>query len=146
LTFKFTFQGGKEVLRTISATAGNVTTNLSPGTGKRWLVNRGSLILQTNATVVNRYIKVQVTNGTNIIETLGYCGPFSASQRGSLNLGEGRVQGSSAVMGNNEDNVNGYIGIDGMILSNSDQLRITIFGGEAGDSYSGYFVVLEVDV
>ena len=138
--------GGKRVQYTITATAGNVVTNISPATGKRWLGLRGILTLTTDATVANRTIVLQITDGTNLIECVGYSAVIAASLVGSLSFGEVVHAGgkAAAIAGIFTDNINSYLGIRPILIEGADQLRITIINGKAGDSYSGYLVVLEL--
>jgi hypothetical protein len=134
-----TFPGGKRATQTIAATAGNVTINLSPGTGKRWLVLRGRIGLTTDATVANRYLVIHTTDGTNLTESLASTAAVVASQTEYISLGEALVTKSGALGGDNY-----YIGMMPVLLEGADQLRITVTAGVVGDSYSGYFVVLEL--
>jgi len=140
VSFAWTFPAGRRITKTISATAGNVVTNLSPGTGKRWLILRGRFYLTTDATTADRRIRLVITDGTNITERLGASHVISASSSGYLSFGETNVV-DGGIYGDD-----GYIGTNPILLEGNDQLRITIDSGQAGDQYSGYVVLLEVDV
>lgn len=135
------FPGGKRVNKAIPATAGNVVRNMSPGSGKRWLIFRGIITFVADATVANRYIILETTDGTTVTNKLGrYTTAVTASQTRKKDFGEVRIA-NAADFGN----AAGYIGHNPIILEGSDQLRITITDGQAGDSYSGYLVILEID-
>lgn len=135
----FIYPGGKRLQHTIPATAGNVIYNASPGTGKRWVVLRGIITLVTDATVVDRRVNLSITDGTNVIERLGFTtAAITASLTYTHCIGE-VIAVSGWTLANNA-----YIGIQGLILEGPDQLRITVQNGVAGDSYSGYLVVLEL--
>jgi len=137
------FPGGKRVVKAIPATAGNVITNLSPGAGKRWLILREIITLVNDATVANRAIEVVFTDGTNITERLCSTNSVLASETKILSLGEARIVQATSL---SQDGTHMYVGINPILLDSNDQLRITIKNGVAGDSYSGFLVVLEIDV
>lgn len=138
----FTAKGGRRRTVVIAATAGNVVKNMTPEAGKRWVILRGIIILVTDATVANRQVKLQLTDGTNVTESLAIGNAHVASLTRPTNLGEARnVVGG--LLGNGD---NRYIGIDPILLENPDQFRITIQAGVAGDSYSGFLVVIEIDM
>jgi len=140
--FAWTFPGGKLKTVTVSAAAGNVTTNKSPGAGKRWLLLYGILTLVNGIAVANRFITIYLTDGTNILTCfLRNNTAFTASQTGIIHysnvvehIGASSVEQANVALGNQ------------IILEGSDQLRIIIVNGQAGDSYSGFFRVLEIDV
>lgn len=136
----FTFPAGKRVTKVIAATAGNVVTNLTPGPGKRWLVLRGRITVVPDGTVLDRYLDFAVTDGTNVTEGLGSSPAIPATITHILSHGEGRVT-VGAALGDNS-----YIGHDPVLVEGADQFRITLRSGVAGDSYSGYVVVMEIDV
>ena len=141
------FQGGAVRRNTISATAGNVATNLTPAGGsfrsKRWKILRGTLTLTCDATVANRFLTLTVTDGTNIVENLAYSALIIATQTYIMNLGEIRYNVGMIPGGGGGSLAQGYLGVQGLYLEGSDQLRITVASGVAGDSYSGYLEVLE---
>lgn len=141
-----TFKGGKRLQNTIAATAGNIITNLSPATGKRWLVLRGKITIVNDATVADRVIAIEITDGTVLTESIGYSAAIQASETGKLDFGEARNIGGNdaSVLGDLLGNVRSYIGIDPILIEEADQFRITIVNGVAGDSYSGYVVVREL--
>jgi hypothetical protein len=134
------FPGGKRSNEAIPATAGNAVYNLSPPSGKRWLVLRGRITLVNDATVANRQIRIEVTDGTNITEVIGRGSAIAGSATGHLSIGELNYQ-KGVTVGHADD----YIGLNPpVLLEDADQLRITIDAGVVGDSYTGHFVVLEL--
>lgn len=145
MSLQLIFLGGKYNLETIAATAGNIVTNLSPGPDKRWLVLYGTLVIDTDGTAANRSFLLQITDGTNVIHTLCYGATITANQIGYLDMGPTRLQ-HGVVAGINLGNVNDYVGADPFIVEGNDQLRITVNNGVAGDSYSGYVLVLEITI
>lgn len=140
----FTFPGGRKRTVTIAATAGNVTSNKSPGAGTRWIVLRGRITVTNDATVASRQIVIQITNGTVVTEAVGFSAIIAASQTGDLDFGEaGAVQGLT--LGQDGGfNITNYVQLTNVILDSADQLRILIQNGVAGDSYSGSIEVLEI--
>lgn len=138
--FSWIFQGGRRRTKTISSTAGNVTTNLSPGSGKRWLVLRGYLTFSTDSTTADRIPLILITDGTNTVGKVCAHDAITASSSGAIIFGEAQSWRT------NVDADPDMVGIRPILLEGSDQLRIQIDAGQAGDNYSGYVVVLEVDV
>lgn len=140
MSFAWTFQGGRRIVKTISSTAGNVTTDLSPGSGKRWLVLRGYLTFETGATAGNRYPLIFITDGSNNVGKVAAHDVMTENSSGAMIFGEAQSWRT------NVDADADMIGIRPILLEGSDTLRIRISSGLAEDSYSGYVVVLEVDV
>lgn len=148
MSVAFTFQGGKRSHEAIAATAGNVIKNLSPGAGKRWLVLSGSIAIVTDVNAGNRWLVISKTDGTNVVEVIAHTAAQPASKTNHIDFGEGILGSgtSSMVLGDLADDAQFYFGIRPILIEGSDQLRFTVSGGLAGDSYSGYVTVLEMDV
>ena len=138
----WTFQGGRHFTITIGNTAGNATTNLTPTMGKRWILMRGSITLVCDATVVNRNIVVQLTDGTSITTALPLGPNTAATLTSNYYLNEINFNLNGIVA----SALNALVGINGILLEGADQFRILINAGVAGDSYSGYIDVLEIDI
>lgn len=137
----WTFPGGNLRTIEIAATAGNVVTNKSPGTEKRWVFLYGRIVLVNDATVANRNVGMDITDGTNILCKLGSSGNITAGQTKGVSW-QPIATVVTAVMGDDNN-----IGITkGTIIEGADQLRITVAAGVAGDSYSGFLRVLEIDL
>jgi hypothetical protein len=132
--------GGSLETQTIGATAGNDIFNATPGTGKRWVLLYGKIILVAVG-AGNRAIRVQLTDGTDVLVEYYQTGNITAGQTKVLNLaGWGMNPG-------NLTGVNDFIqGIGKAILEGDDQFRIVVGGGIAADSYSGYLRVLEYSI
>lgn len=143
MTLALTFPGGKLRTITIPATAGNVVTNLTPGTRKRWIVLYGITKLDTDGTAADRYTRLEITDGTNVLHNLMLQNAVIANQLGYIFLGPGEIAGS-ATLGAALGNVNTYFSVKAFIIEGTDTLRITVGGGVVGDSYSGYIRVLEL--
>lgn len=137
------FPGGQKKNLVVSATAGNVITNLVPGVGYRWRVLRGLITLTCDATVANRYIRLQDTDGVNIVEYLGGSTVLTATVVGAINFGKSQLGAGVDTRGYT---LLGYLTIGDLIIDNLDELRISITAGVAGDSYSAEIVVLEMVV
>lgn len=142
MPLSYVFQGGQAKQIVVTATAGNVVTNLTPATGRRWLILRGEIYLSCDVTVANRRIIIQITDGTNIVETFAYSNIVIASGQGTLDFGEGLTLANSAGFGQISTDI-GYIGIQPIFLANVEQFRISINAGVAGDAYSARIEVLE---
>jgi len=141
MSFTWIFQGGRRVIKTISNTAGNVLTTLSPGSGKRWLVLMGTIRLQTDATTADRSIILRVKDSSNnLLTTLFRSDSQTASTDSYYYFGPTKYVGS------NMDAVTRIAGIDPILLDENDKLVIEISNGQAGDTYSGHIVILEVDM
>jgi len=136
--------GGRKRTIAIAATGGDVTTNLSPGTGKRWVVLYGKIILVADANAANRYPAWFITDGTTVILDLG-------KKNTAVTAGLTKSMGISTRESEGAEDVTASLDSEMMlpeptILEGADQLRITILAGLAGDSYSGNVVVMEYDV
>jgi hypothetical protein len=127
----------------IAVTAGNVQTNLTVPTGKRWKLLYGILTLTTDATVANRFIQVELRDSAgNILTRFPInSAAITDSQTGSIDYLP--VAGGANI--GTRGNATIYILAESCILDEGDKLNINIGGGVAGDSYSGYMVVLEED-
>jgi hypothetical protein len=94
-------------------------------------------------TVDNRYIDALLDDGTNANLVLPSSPAIIASQTRSANY-------QTVVSDEAGQLKSGEIAIIGMgnatILEGSDRLLFGITNGKAGDSYSGNFVVLEIDM
>lgn len=143
----FTFPGGLPRTIAIAATAGNVVTNLSPTLGFRWIVLRGRIVFTADGTAANRSFTVLITDGTNTVEELAGSGTaITATQLAHINFGEYSFEDKDSTPGGGGGNVNQYIPIQPLILDDLEQLRMSFYLGVAGDSYEGYFKVLEVRI
>lgn len=140
--FAFTFPGGELKTITFAATAGNVVTNKTPGAGVRWIVLYGRFTLVADANAANRYLNAQLTDGTNVLCTLiGLNAAITAGQTKSVSYQKG-IAAAKGDAGTDH----GHICIGDVILEGADQFRMTITDGQAGDSYSGYLRVLEMNM
>lgn len=138
-TFSWTFPGGRRRVVAIGATAGNVVSNQSPGAGKRWLILRGLIVLVTDVTVAARYVDLMLTDGTNIVSYIAQSDVQAASGTKRVSFGEVRQYVGAGAPYN-------HVGIQPILLESADQFRISITAGVAGDSYTGYLVVLELEI
>lgn len=140
----FTFPGGLARVIPITAVAGNVVTNLSPGQHKRWIILRGTCRLTCNATVANRQIVFGVrTAAGTLIGDLGVSAAIVATTNKAMDFGELNYLSAGAVFGD----ADWYIGLSyPIVLEQTDVFRISIVAGVAGDAYSGNISVLEVPV
>ncbi len=133
-----TFPGGNLKTLTISG-AGNEVTNLSPGNRKRWRILYGKIQIICDATIATRAIRTQLTNGTDVLTEIHQTPNITASQTRTLNYVPGGYNSEDLSAANDFITSLGTLGI----IQGEDQLRIIIGSGVAGDSYSGYFRVLE---
>jgi len=143
MTLVLSYPGGQLKTVTIAATAGNVVTGLSPGTRKRWKVLYGIFTLACDATVANRKVQFDVTDGTNRILYLGESPTFTASQTKTGIMAQREDSGTSFTV--SDVIAAGELWIpDDLIIEGDDEFQITISNGLAGDSYSGFIRVLEL--
>jgi len=133
---------GSIEIQTIAATAGNVVTQKSPSANKVWKILYGVITLVTDATVANRYIEPIISNGDSVHYTeFLKSNAITASQTRNLMLNTGAVL-TGAIAAANSFHVS--LG-DTLIINENMAFEIEIAGGQAGDSYSGYIVVQEID-
>jgi len=142
----YSAKGGRLVSVTIAATAGNVVTNKSPGTGKRWYILYGEITLINDATVADRNVYISLTDGTNELTALG-------RNQTAYTAGQTRTIYLVPMYATDQDWawLSATLGSAGSVSPNAiiegaDQIRITIGNGQAGDSYSGHIRVLELAV
>jgi hypothetical protein len=140
-----TYPGGKYKRIAITATAGNLNNDaVTPGLGKRYLIIEARITLVCDANASNRYINFVKFNATPVkIFSLGSSSVLVANETGMLQIGPIIYArgGSGGDTGTNDD----YLGYTYPYMVNeTDFIRISINGGLAGDSFSGYFDVLEL--
>ena len=141
-----TFPGGTLKTVEVTATAGNVVSDSTPGSGKRWKILYGNIVLTTDGTVVNRTFRVQILSGGDVLSNLGASSEnIPASTTGTLDFG-------GLFGANNRNFTNGayagypqFFSLDpaSFIIEGSDIFKITINNGVAGDSFEGFIRVLE---
>jgi len=140
MSMVLTFPGGKLRSVAIPATAGNVVRNISPGEGKRWVILSGIITLDTDATEANRQIRFQTLDGADV--------PLETSRTGAVAIVANTIKSVAFSKFVNMEATGGSIGSNveyswSAIIEGTDQFRITILLGQAGDSYSGVLRVLE---
>jgi len=141
MSLSLNYPGGRLKTVIIASTAGNVITNKTPGLGKRWIILYGRIRLANDATVVDRFVFMSLTDGTNILTLTPASTAITASQTKAISY-------NTSVEGINEqasDGVHLAIG-KGYIIEGIDQMRFEASNGVVGDSYSGYMRVLELGI
>jgi len=136
------FQGGRYRTVPVPATAGNAQVNLTPTAGKRWLVLRGRITCVNDATVATRNIALKCTDGTNPTFTFPFGAAATASTTHYLNFGPFMFNLNCI----QESALNAYIGVDALLLEGADLFQIGVVNGVAGDSFSGWVDILEIDI
>ena len=136
----FDFPGGTHKTITIAGTAGNVVSNKSPGQGKRWKLLSVRTELTTDGTVVNRSVRLSITDGTNILNRLPASANVPATTTSSANFSSK----NDFVVGQGVDG--GHISFGDVIISDLGQIRVNIAAGVAGDTFAGFISVLEVGI
>jgi len=134
---------GRRLLQSIAATGGDVTTNLSPGAGKRWKILYGMLTITTDGTVANRQIQVRIMSPTALIHHLMESATRAATGTLAMHFGMGRDGQIGGTLGYTGVN---YIPFQEFEIQGTEQFRIYITAGVAGDSYSGEVMIEETDV
>lgn len=136
-------QGRKRTL-TISATAGNVSTDLSPSVGKRWTILYGQMTCVCDANAADRSMSLALrTEAGQVLHVIGSNSTaWTAGQTKGLGFGPVIFQ-----VGGYLGSFNVYFGLsEQCIIEGTEVFRVAIGNGQAGDSYSGVITVLEVDV
>jgi hypothetical protein len=140
-----TYPGGNYKRIPIPATAGNVASDLvTPGLTKRYLIIEASIILVCDANAANRYIRMTKFNATPVAITgLAVGTVLIANETGRLEIGPiTYIRNAEAGTGGVTSDYVGYAYPP--IVNETDFIRISIDGGLAGDSFSGYVDVLEL--
>lgn len=146
---QFIFPGGKLKTETIAATAGNVATSLRPPNNRRWLVLYGRITLVADANAANRQVQIHLTDGTNILAKYPSSASITANETKNVSFMQQVSEGGPIATTELDKNVIGIgpVLLEGdIVAANADRLVITIGNGLAGDSYTGFVRVLEVNV
>lgn len=132
---------GSLKLNTIAATAGNIATRLASNPYNKLMILSSNITLVCDATVANRYIQWNITD-TSHTQTgnVGQTAAITASQTKSAGIVNTNGYSSGATS-NLDWNI--YVPI-GIFLGAGEELAITIAGGVAGDSYTGYIRYIEM--
>lgn len=126
---------------TISATAGNVTTDETPGATKKWKILYAYFSLVTDATVADRTFNIYITDSSNNPLTGNvYSAAHVASTTKYYNISPWNISGTNFTVAGNSVTY----GMRELIISGTDKMRIGISNGVAGDSYSGRIKVIEL--
>lgn len=144
MSLVLSYPGGQLKTITIAATAGNVTTAKTPGAFKRWVILYGTLFLDTDANPGNRRFNLRIEDPTNVLSYLGAMDtPVVGNETGAVDFGiisdvSNWIGGRPAV-----DSAS-FFSVKNAIIEGADELVIDVTNGLAGDSYSGFFRVLEL--
>ena len=130
---------GTMVTEEVSAT-GNVSTDFSlSDAGKRAIILGGNVVLVCDGTVTNRVVKLFIlTSGSDVIEESYQSGNITASQTRQVIFSKNAQEADSTPSQHAHLNIP-----DSWIIEGSEIFRLRINNGQAGDSYSGRFRVLE---
>jgi len=139
MSLALTFPGGKLLTITVAATAGNVVTNKTPGTRKRWVLLYGRITVVCDGNASDRRMDFLLTDGTNILD--GGVRNNTAWTAGQTRSASFNRWGGTGIDQSTNDHAR-YVWSG--IIEGADQLRLSLNGGLAGDSYSGYIRVLEL--
>jgi len=129
------YDGGKPLVDTIPATAGNAADTDTVGTKKKRHVISIAVTLVADATVVNRYVVVQITDGTNVLfENISDAITASATETKYFEAGLDTTGGV-------------YNGLPPKnLLGAGYTVVVSITNGVVGDSFSGFTSYSEVNV
>tara|TARA_Y100000310_G_scaffold76864_1_gene73333 strand:- start:203 stop:631 length:429 start_codon:yes stop_codon:yes gene_type:complete len=135
-----TFPGGHLKTEEIAATNGNVNTDYTPGSGVRSIVLGGNLTIICDGTVVNRVLKMFIltSGGADTIEESYQSGNITAGQTRQVIFSKNAQEADSTPSQHAHLNIP-----DSWIIEGDEIFRLKINNGQAGDSYSGRFRVLE---
>ena len=116
--------------------AGNVATTLTVPAGERWFLTNVTVILTTDATVKNRNAQIFTRDSAATTIFKNASNSVAASQ---TNVDKYFIYGLSST--GVSYNALGY-----NVLDPTDDLYITIYNGEAGDSYDYLVEYLKVEI
>ena len=138
---------GTLVTERVSATAGNVDTDLTPGSDVRWRLLYGFMQITTDATAATRQISLKITDGSNTLAILGGTASISASKTGSLTLaGVGGLTNDFTPGLTSSPDSYGQVDPNSLIIEGDDTFNISVSSGQAGDSYNGRFRFMAYDL
>lgn len=128
------FPEGKSKVDTIAATAGNVVDTYTVPALKKNQLLCVRINITTDGTVVNRYVIVQITDGTNLLY-----------QNTSDAIPASQTENKYFIAGLDSTGAT-YNGLPAKnLLPAGYTVVVTIVGGVAGDSYEGFTWLREVD-
>jgi len=132
----------------IAPTAGNVSKELTAGTGYKIKMMYGKITLTTDATVANRYLVVAVET-TGDVEISAGMASIAVPASSTVN----KPFTNKPVHGDTSDiQVNALVNKNGIhpfyqdVIYETDKFTIDITSGQAGDSYTGIFKYLKVEI
>ena len=131
-----TFPAGQLLTESVS-TGGDVTTDISPGTRKNYQFLYGNVRLITNADVANRYLILEILDGSGnkLLSPLVSSPAIPASTSKDLNISTNWAASyGSPTAADYMVSVGSWILIQG-----DDVFRVRCHAGVAGDSITGYF-------
>ena len=133
-----TFPGGHLKTVEVPATAGNVNTDYTAGSRVRSIILGGNIVLVCDGTSVNRVLKLFILSGSDVIEESFQSDNITASQTRQV------IFSKNAQEADSNPSQHGHLNIpDSWIIEGDEIFRLRINNGQAGDSYSGRFRVLE---
>ena len=134
-----TFPGGNLLTVTIAATAGNVITDKTPGTGKRWVILYGRIVLVADGNTANRILTVRFVDSVpNTLTQWPAMTTATAGQTKSMSFNGVRIDQGLQAFDNDHLTIN-----QNHIIEGSDLMRVGVTEGLVGDSYSGFIRVME---
>ena len=135
MSLSFTFPAGQLITESVS-TAGNVTTQISPGDYTSYQFLFGNMKIVCDGNAANRYLLVEVTDGTSkILAPMVQSPVITAGQTRDLNIMTNWVSSYGAPTAPDYMvSVGGWI-----LLQDDDQLTVKVAGGQAGDAITAYF-------
>lgn len=128
----------------IPATAGNVEYNITPNEkNRRWMILDLQLIFVADATVADRKVNIEPQNlaGDKIGHGFQNTNAFTASATRRIGLTRDFTRLVDVTM----VTVNA-LGEGTWIIQKEEKINISVTAGVAGDSYSGWIRVIEVEI
>lgn len=120
--------------------------HVGPPEGKRWVIYRIRVEINTDATVADRVLEIRLYSTLKGVRTMIYdlhhVFAVTASLTRYCNLGERRLD---SVKADTDEGNHIYGGIEPMLLDSAtaDDIELYLRNGVAGDNYEGQLTVIE---
>lgn len=129
----------------LPAMAGDGITGFSPSAGHRWKLMYAYFKIVCDATVANRYFRLELWKGSDLLTSIGgNSTAITASQTKSVMLNQQSLD-DAWYFGEVSGTFIGASNLQNYIIHDDWTFRITVNGGVAGDAVTGRITVLEIE-
>lgn len=125
--------------------AGDGATLFSPADGHRWKLMYGIFKIVCDATVANRYFRIQLMEGSDILSIIGSNQTaITASQTKRILMHQSSLD-DGWFWGDVGSTIVGSTNLQNWLIHDDWNIQLTVSGGVAGDVVTGRWTVLEME-